>query len=129
MQRTGEKKKRWLELILVLTMATLIPILISLYTLVTGKQIYIVTMNFDITFANAILTKLIAIAALIYILFKQGRSIYEIGYSFTFKDFWHSIILTIAAYFIYYFVNLILYSYLPNIDLHPKNIDFMKGKI
>lgn len=83
---------------------------------------------------SGIIYELTAIAVLVYVLFRQQRSLSQIGFSFSRKDIPISILLTVViylAYFLCYYAACYGYyfmiGHIP--DFSPRNIDFLRTKI
>jgi membrane protease YdiL (CAAX protease family) len=131
----NSNRTRSLELLLILCIAFLSPTVISLYVWLTGIQYYS-SLNhkaLTITLITAILQRLLSIALLIYVLYKQQRKISDIGFSFSWKDIPKSFILFIvqmALFYLSYFVLVWLKTKM-HVDLPvaAKNIDFIHGGI
>jgi membrane protease YdiL (CAAX protease family) len=124
------KKERFIDLIFVLSATCFIPIFFSVYSFLSGQQIYDYSkLNYELSYLGSAISKLLGVLILIYVLYKQGRTIHDIGYSFKSKDLIHAVLLAVSAYFIYLMIYQIIYPIIQSIDLTPKNIDLFKGKM
>ncbi len=124
------KKERVLDLVFVIFITCFPSIFFSIYAMIFGQTMFnFSNLNHDLTFLNSIIGKLLSIYVLLYIFYKQGRTIREIGYSFSLKDIIHSILLVMSAYIIYSLFYSFLYPLFQNVDIKPRNIEIFKGKL
>src|ERR1044071_10152965 len=92
-----DKKIRLFELSLVIVVAFAQSIFYSTYLVFNGEGPPD-EQSLNLRFTLGIISELSAIAVLIYILFRQGRTLRNIGLNFSWKDIPLSLLLTLAAY-------------------------------
>jgi membrane protease YdiL (CAAX protease family) len=133
----NKKLLRTLELFLIVLIAFAPEIFSSISIFLTGyEQQQILDARSALVFwGSQIITDIAAIAAVIYVLFRQGRSLFHIGFYFSKKDFFTSLLLASIAYGVYELTWIfICYGYYfttGNTLSEPttKNIEFIKSGI
>jgi len=129
----SNKKLRAIEFALVIFVALAPPIFRSVFILITGRYIYDPN-SLDALYFGGIISQVTTFAVLAYVLFRQGRSLKQIGFSFVRVDLLHSALLAVVAfaasylcltgtYYGYYFVM----KSLPN--TYPQNVGFLAAGI
>lgn len=126
-----EKKIRFIELILILGITILPSFLKSLFIYL---KIYSDNSSENVIFLGQCINKAGFIALLLYVLFRQGRSIKEIGFSFVWKDISEGILLYIITAFVDCIIIIVYMKSTAWITgkpfkLIPQNMDFLKGKL
>ncbi|MFH7024863.1 MAG: CPBP family intramembrane glutamic endopeptidase [Heteroscytonema crispum UTEX LB 1556] len=126
---------RLIELLLVIAVAFGSKIFDSVCIELTQYQIIQPDATYAIIrFGSKIISDLAAIFLLVYILFRQGRNLSEIGFSFVWKDLISSILLAITAFIAYslcWVVTYYAYYFATQNTLHAtsKNIEIFKTGI
>ncbi len=133
----NRKLLRTLELFLIVAIAFAPGIFSSISIFLTGyEHQQILDTRYALVFwGSQIITDIAAIAAVIYVLFRQERSLFQIGFYFSKKDFPTSILLASLAYGVYglswIFICYGYYFTTGNTLSEPttKNIEFIKSGI
>jgi membrane protease YdiL (CAAX protease family) len=132
--RVASTRGRVVGLLIVLVTAFGLPIYHSIQLFLSGRQTsdpgaYTATV-IAFTLFLQMFFELLAVAILAYVLLRQGRRLWELGFSFSWKDFPRSIVLAVVAYIALY-LSLIVASYGYYLmtgrvlDISPKNLNFI----
>jgi membrane protease YdiL (CAAX protease family) len=97
----NSKTYRALELYLVIGVAFAAPIFAAIYSLLSGPAAQS-SQGLGVFVFYGIIYQLLAIAVMAYVLSRQGRSLKEIGLSFSWKDVPVSLLLVVVAYAAFY---------------------------
>lgn len=97
----NSKTYRALELYLVVGVAFAAPIFVAIYSLFFGSLTQHTQVSGVLVFYGLIY-ELLALAVLIYVLSRQGRSLKQIGLSFSWKDIPISLLLILISYVAFY---------------------------
>lgn len=125
----NEKKLRFTELILLLGVVLLPSIIQSFYALFSKEDI--VSMrggSLSFHFLYGIVWEGLSLCLLIYFLYRRGKGLNDVGFSFKWKDILSGIILFISITVL----NIILQYVLKSLGIkieQARNIDFLKGNI
>lgn len=110
MENQGSPKSlRILELLLVTGVAFAATIFVSIYSLFSNTLTPNIQAGQALVFYGLVY-ELLAIAVLCYVLFRQGRSLRELGLSFAWKDIPVSVLLAVIAYVAFYACYTTIYS-------------------
>lgn len=130
---TESKRLRLLELLLVCAVAFGGGLLYSLFAVVTGSNLQ----RYDLMGGAArtfygLFEQFTALALLVYVLFRQGRSLRDIGLSFTWKDLPRSLLLALVAVVVSWVWAWTLYYGVIAVTGHPPqtkagNMGFLQG--
>jgi membrane protease YdiL (CAAX protease family) len=129
--RAGSKPLRWMELGLVLFVAFAQSLVISIYTLSRSSDLSGIGVSTARILAGVIL-EVGALAVLLYILFRQGRSVKDIGLNFHWADGPRSVVLAITGVVANYVFWVFLYNFYRNLTGHPpdatpRNVEFVRS--
>jgi membrane protease YdiL (CAAX protease family) len=128
MTEISSKKIRLIELLLVVLIPLLPSVISSLYSVSLGLHADI---RSDSSSNYGLITtgtkQLLSITLLIYILFRQGRSIEDIGFSFRWIDMLIGIGIYAVAHSIYYCLYKWGHHLFPNADVKAHNLGFFSG--
>ena len=105
---TNSSRVRIIELALVLSIAFAGYIMVSLYTVSRGPLEYDSGQSF-FNLLHSLVQELLAIALLAYVLFRQGRSIHDLGLTFSWRDIPRSVLLMLVVQVTYYSWYLAIY--------------------
>lgn len=117
-----EARIRLLSLVIVLLISISPLVINSIYLFQTGN-----TSNYnpDFQFMFSIIWEVLSLGLLYVVLYKQGRTIKDIGFEFRKTDVLHGL----ALYFGVYIVYIIALVISPGFSQEPQNIDFLKSNI
>lgn len=128
-----QRRLRAIEFILVIFVALAPPIFRSTLILFTGHEVYDPT-SLNALYWGGIISQVSTLAVLAYVLFRQGRSLARIGFSFAWLDLLQSVLLAVMAFVAAYLWRAgTLYSYyyltksVP--PLYPQNVGFLAAGI
>lgn len=124
-----KKKLRFIELILLLGVVFLPSIIQSFYALFSKEDI--VSMrggSLSFRFLHGIVWEALSLCLLIYFLYRRGKGLKDVGFSFKWKDILSGIILFISITVLSIILQYVLKSLGIKIE-QPRNIDFLKGNI
>lgn len=126
-----QKKIRFVELVLIISVAILPFFLRNLFI---HLNLYSINTSINVRFFIDGIDKITYVALLLYILFRQGRSIRDIGVSFSGRDIFRGILIYIIVMIIiviYQFISVhasILITGKP-LTTNPQHTDILVGKI
>ena len=107
----NSKKFRALELSLVVAVAFAAPIFVAVYSLFSGSSTG-GTREPGVFVFYGLIYELLAIAVMVYVLARQGRTLKEIGFFFSWKDLPVSLVLIVVSYLAFYICYvLVFYGY------------------
>ena len=127
----GAKSLRWMELGLVLFVAFAQSLVISIYTLARSSDLSGTGVP-SVRILAGVILEVGALAVLLYVLFRQGRSVKEIGLNFHWADAPRSVVLAITGVVVNYVFWLFLWSFYRNLTGHPpdatpRNVEFVRN--
>ena len=97
----SQKRIRVIELLLVTSVAFVPTIFVSISSLFSGALTSRAPVGPSLVFYGLVY-ELLALAVLLYVLFRQGRTLLQIGLTFSWKDIPVSLLLFVIAYFVFY---------------------------
>lgn len=125
----SNKKLRAIEFALVIFVALAPPLFNSTFILITGHHTYD-PKSLGAIYFGGIISQITALIVLVYVLFRQGRSLAQIGFRFAWLDLLQSVLLVVVVYTAAYLWNVgALYGYyfvtksFPNVQ--PQNVEFL----
>jgi len=121
-----QKKIRFIELALILSVAFLPFFLRNLFI---HLNLYSINTSINVRFFIDGITKITYVALLFYILFRQGRSIKDIGFSFSWRDIFRAIIIFVIIIIILFFYSLLFKLITGRPPSVPQHVDIFVGKI
>ena len=137
-RREASTRGRLFGLLIVLIIAFGLPVYNSVQLLLRGRQTYDPGAYSAMASAFALLLQmfleLLAVAVLVYVLFRQGRSLGRLGFSFSWRDIPRSIVLAVVAYIAFYLCLIMTslgYYWMTGhvLDSSPKNLNFMDRRV
>lgn len=125
----SSKRLRVVEFAFVIFVALAPGVFRSTFILLTGRHFYDPN-SFDALFFSGIIFQISTLAVLAYVLFRQGRSLAQIGFSFAWMDLVHSVLLAVtvyAAFFLWRAGTLYGYYFLTKrvLNPYPQNVEFL----
>jgi membrane protease YdiL (CAAX protease family) len=130
--KESSKRIRALEFGLVFLIVFSQLLTVSIYTVATGSSLGAATHGKAFTICG-ILSELGALALLCYVLFRQGRSLASLGFSFSWKDIPKSMLVIVLAYLaliVWWLAIVLVYaSFGRTPNRTPQNVEFMSGML
>lgn len=125
----NNKKLQFIELILFLGVVLLPSILTSVYAFFSKLDVISLRGGSpSFHYLHGITWELLSICLLIYFLYRRGKGLADIGFSFKWKDLLEGM----GIFLLVSIVNIILYNVLKIFSINPeqpRNIDFLKSEI
>lgn len=126
-ENISEKKERIMELVLVISLAVLPNFLSALFAYLGLIDMDYSSSNIQAVYVLQIATQITILAVFFYVLYRQGRGLDYIGFSFAWQDIFTGLGLAIIAYITAFLVNLIIifYSFLLGFEFNigPENVE------
>jgi membrane protease YdiL (CAAX protease family) len=122
------RRQRLVDLLLVLAIAFSQSLVLSVYLVVSRDHLPDGPSFVKVRVLDGILTEVIALALLICLISRQGRSLRDIGFQFAWKDIPRTILLSIVSYASYYILYYLLYWVFWLAGTHatgPANVEFL----
>lgn len=121
-----QKRIRLIELALILSVSFLPFFLRNLFI---HLSLYSIDTSINVRFFIDGITKITYVALLIYILFRQGKSIKDIGFSFSWRDIFRAILIFIIIIIFLSFYSLLFKLIIGKSPSVPQHIDIFVGEI